>query len=81
MFPATVAIVISGIALSAVLGIALGLDLRATVTLAAIVMLGVLGLLVAAKSRSGEVEPARCPECEGLLSPNAPHCKHCGQVF
>ena len=27
--------------------------------------------------RSKRVAPATCPNCAGVVSPNAPYCKHC----
>ena len=51
------------------------------VILGFIVLFGALAIAVADKARSGAVQPASCPECGGLISPNAPHCKHCGEVF
>ena len=73
-----VAIVIAGLAVAAALAIAVGLDTMGTIILALIMATGLLAIAVVRKSREGAVRPAQCPECGGLLSPNAPYCKHCG---
>ena len=73
-----VAIVVAGLAIAAALAIAVGLDATGTIILALVFATGVLALAVVRKSREGVVRPAQCAECGGLLSPNAPYCKHCG---
>jgi hypothetical protein len=45
------------------------------VVLTFIVALAVLGIRMIFRSRA--VEPAVCPNCGGVVSPNAPYCKHC----
>jgi hypothetical protein len=61
------------------LGIGVGLDVAAISILISMVALGVLAIVIARKSDSGEaIGPATCEECGGLISPNAPYCKHCG---
>lgn len=67
-----------GLALAVGLAIARGLDAVALVILCAMIALGALAVAIARKTGSGGVEPARCRECGGLNSPNAPYCKHCG---
>lgn len=75
------AIVALGLALCLALAIREGLDVRGAVTLVFIVTFGVLAFGVIRKSATGRVQPARCPACSGLNSPNAPYCKHCGAHF
>ncbi|MFN2489788.1 MAG: hypothetical protein ABR529_08650 [Actinomycetota bacterium] len=55
-----------------------GIDVVALVIIVLTVALGALGIAVARKAGRGAVAPARCAECDGLVSPNAPYCKHCG---
>ena len=78
MKSAAVAIFVLGIALVLGLALASGVDATGGVILALIVVLGALGIAVARKSATGAVQPAECPSCGGLVSPNAPYCKHCG---
>jgi hypothetical protein len=59
-------------------GLAAGLDVFAAALLGFIVLVGALALAAAWRTRSGRVDPARCPHCGGVVSPNAPYCKHCG---
>jgi hypothetical protein len=59
-------------------GLAAGLDVFAAALLAFIVFVGGLALAAAWRTRSKRVGPARCPHCDGVVSPNAPYCKHCG---
>ena len=70
-----------GILGAVLLGFGLGFDSGALLILGFIVLFGALAIAVADKARSGAVQPASCPACGGLISPNAPHCKHCGEVF
>lgn len=62
-----------------VLGIGVGLDVAAISILATMIALGVLAIAIAKKSETGAVGPATCSACGGLMSPNAPYCKHCNQ--
>jgi hypothetical protein len=73
-----IAIVIAGLGVAAALAIAVGLDSTGTIILTLILVTGFLAIAVVRKSGEGVVGPAQCPECGGLLSPNAPYCKHCG---
>jgi hypothetical protein len=73
-----IVIVIAGLGVAAALAIAVGLDATGTIILALILATGLLAIAVVRKSGDGVVRPAQCPECGGLLSPNAPYCKHCG---
>ena len=74
----TIAIVVAGVAAAVLLGIAVGVDAGGVVIFGILFGLGILAIAVARKATTGEVEPARCSECEGLVSPSAPYCKHCG---
>lgn len=40
-------------------------------------VLAVAALGLSMLVRSKRVEPAVCPHCSGVVSPNAPYCKHC----
>ena len=70
-----------GIAGAVLLGLGVGFDSGSLIIHGFIVMFGALGIAVADKAKSGTVQPATCPSCGGLISPNAPHCKHCGATF
>jgi hypothetical protein len=75
---AVLALVAAGILGTLGLWVATGFDRTLGIILAFIVAFGVLAVAVLDKARSGTVAPARCEECGGLISPNAPYCKHCG---
>lgn len=77
MFAGTWLIVGAGIAMSLLFGLALGLDVTALVILVSIVAVGAMAVAAAGKARRREAGPARCERCGGLISPNAPYCKHC----
>ena len=70
-----------GIAGAVLLGLGLGFDSTSLVILGFIVLFGGLAIAIADKANRGAVHPATCPSCGGLISPNAPHCKHCGETF
>ena len=70
-------VVIAGIALAFLLGLERGFDVTGLVIFSLIVGVGALALAVVRKSGGGTVGPATCGECGGLISPNAPYCKHC----
>jgi len=70
------AIVVVGVVACASAAIAVGMDAMGTGVLAAIVVVGAAA--IAATRKMGRVGPASCEECGGLVSPNAPYCKHCG---
>ena len=80
MSAAVTVLVALGVALALALGARAGLDVLGAVLLAAIVAFGALVVAVARRARGGRVMPARCSECDGLVSPNAPYCKHCGSA-
>ncbi len=73
-----IAIVLLGLALSGGLAVAGGLDLTGAIILAFVVAIGVLAIAVVKRSTTRTVRPGECPACGGLVSPNAPYCKHCG---
>jgi hypothetical protein len=74
----TIVIVVVGVALAGAVGLAGGFDAASLLYFGIIVALGALAIAVARKSGTGAVGPRRCPQCGGLISPNAPYCKHCG---
>ena len=78
MRPAVVALVVLAEAVAVVLGIATGFDTTAVVILVLTVVMGALAIAVTGKARFGNVGPAHCQSCGGVVSPNAPYCKHCG---
>ncbi len=73
-----VTIIVAGVAVAFVLGFVVGFDAVGVVIFSLIVLVGALGVGAVWKFRSGEVDPARCRDCGGLISPHAPYCKHCG---
>jgi len=77
MRAAAIAIVVFGMGLSAVLAFVIGLDATGAVILALLAGTGALAIAVSRKSTLDAVSPAECPSCGGLISPNAPYCKHC----
>ena len=74
-----VTIVGFGIGLALLLGFLYGFDSAAVSMLFALVALGALAIAVARGKERGMTAPATCGSCGGLMSPNAPYCKHCGQ--
>lgn len=74
----TVAVVALGLALSVTLGVARGFDAVALTILALMTLVGAVAIAVARRSGRRTVSPATCAECGGVISPNAPYCKHCG---
>lgn len=78
MTAAVVVTVVTGVILSVMIGLKRGGFTAASLLLLGLVVgFGALAIIVARKSRSGLVEPRACPHCGGLISPNAPYCKHC----
>ncbi len=63
------------------LGIAGGLDVQGVTILMLAIAAGVLAVAVARRAEGGFVDPAVCDSCGGLVSPNAPYCKHCGATL
>ena len=75
---ATIALVVVGIALVVSVAFVSGADAATVFYLVPILLLGLVAVGVAVKTRAGRVAPAQCHECGGLVSPNAPYCTHCG---
>ena len=73
-----VAIVVLGVALAVALAVTRGLDVTGGLMLGLLVGVGVLALAVVRKAGGSGIAPATCRECGGVVSPNAPYCKHCG---
>lgn len=80
MIQAVVTFVLTGIVAAVLLGLGVGFDPTAYLILALIVLTGVGAVLIARRFRAGLAEPARCADCGGLISPNAPYCKHCNST-
>ena len=76
MKPFVWALVIAGVAACAGAALAAGLDPTGVVIFAGIVAVG--GAAIASTRKTDRIQPAGCAECGGLISPNAPYCKHCG---
>lgn len=74
----TVAIVVAGILMALALGLRQGFDPTSVTILVLILVVGGISIAVADRSQRGAVGPAHCEACGGVLSPNAPFCKHCG---
>lgn len=74
-----IGVVVTGLVMAVALGLEYGFDTAAVSMLFALVVLGALAIAVARGKERGLTAPARCGSCGGLLSPNAPYCKHCGQ--
>lgn len=78
----TVAIFVGvGVVAAVLLGIGMGFDTGAYVLLGSIVLVAILAVVVARKSQTGAAGPRSCPSCGGLISPNAPYCKHCNEAI
>ena len=75
---ATIALVVAGMALAVALGISYGFDTTGVVILAFVVAFGALSVAVVRTKALNRVVPARCHDCDGLISPSSPYCKHCG---
>ena len=78
MSGAVTVLVALGVALAVALTVRAGVDPLGVVLLGLIVALGALGIAVARRSGTDRVNPAICDACGGLVSANAPYCKHCG---
>lgn len=75
---ATFVIVGAGLLLALALGFRQGFDTTSITILVFIVVTGAAAIAAVERSRRGAVGPARCDSCEGVISPQAPYCKHCG---
>lgn len=71
--------VLLGLFSAIVFGYTAGFDVAALLILATLFAVGLLAIVVTRKSEQGVGGPARCASCGGLMSPNAPYCKHCGE--
>lgn len=71
--------VISILGFAAVTGFSYGFDDVAIGLFFGLVLIGSLAIAVARGQDKGIARPAQCGSCGGLLSPNAPYCKHCGE--
>lgn len=78
MRAATVAFVAVGLALALALGVDQGFDTTSITILVLIALVGALAIAAAGKFEGQRVTPGRCAECNGVISRNAPYCKHCG---
>ena len=78
MMPWVTGIVVAGVGLAVVLGAGRGFDAVSLTLFLGIVGLGVLAIAIARRAAAGTVRAGRCESCGGLISPNAPTCKHCG---
>jgi hypothetical protein len=78
--PVFIAVIVTGTALAVALGVSRGFDAYAVVILVLIVAVGALAIATLNRWSGGSVQPGTCEECGGLISPNAPYCKHCGAV-
>jgi drug/metabolite transporter (DMT)-like permease len=72
------AVVVAGVALIVVGGIATSFDATTLTVLFLAVVVGAAAIAMSRRFSSGAVAPAQCEECGGLLSPSAPYCNHCG---
>ena len=73
-----VAIVAGGVGFALWVGARRGFDPVSLMILAGIVALGALAIAAARRAGAGLVGPDHCGGCGGLISANAPVCKHCG---
>lgn len=78
MSAAVTVVVAAGLVVVIALSLTRGVDAVAIVLLVLIAAMGATGVAVARRANRGSVAPASCPECNGLVSPHAPYCKHCG---
>ncbi len=75
-----ITVVIVGSAVALVLGLAAGMDKVAIVLFGSVIGAGFLVVAAVGRMGSGTVAPGHCVSCGGLISPNAPYCKHCGET-
>jgi hypothetical protein len=73
-----IALVAVGVIAVGAAALAGGTDAVGLTLLGAIAAVGAMGVAAARRAARGSIAPARCRECEGLVSPHAPYCKHCG---
>ena len=77
---AAVLLIIAGIAFAVVLGLNRGFDPFSGLIFVLVVALGVLGIAIVLRANETSVRVGRCGECGGVISPDAPSCKHCGAL-
>ena len=77
MLQAVVTFVLTGIVAAVLLGLGVGFDPTAYLILGLIALTGLGAVMIARRFKAGLASPARCDECGGYISPNAPYCKHC----
>ena len=75
---AVAGLVVAGIFLAVLYALAGGFDTLGWVLFALLVFQGALTIAAVWSSRSRRVGPVTCEVCGGLVSRNAPYCKHCG---
>jgi hypothetical protein len=73
-----ITVIVAGIALALALGVSRGFDAVGIVIFVLIVAVGALAIAALRRWDTGSVQPATCDSCGGVISPNAPYCKHCG---
>lgn len=74
----TWAIVGAGLVLALALGLRQGFDATSAAILVVSALVGAVAIAAVRRSERGAVGPARCSSCDGVVSANAPYCKHCG---
>ena len=75
---ATWGIVGAGVLLALALGFRQGFDTTSITILVFIATTGAVAIAAVQRSDRGAIRPARCSSCDGVISPHAPYCKHCG---
>lgn len=78
MRAATIGVVAVGLTLALALGIDQGFDPTSVAILILIALVGALAVAAVNRSSAGVTAPAVCACCAGVISANAPYCKHCG---
>lgn len=79
MTKAVTGFVIIVLLIALLFGLNYGFDATALILFVALVAVGALAIAVARAKDEGMAAPAQCAACGGLMSPNAPYCKHCGE--
>ena len=74
----TLVIVGTGVLLALALGFRQGFDATSITILVFIAVSGAVAIAAVERSERGAIRPANCSSCDGVISPNAPYCKHCG---
>lgn len=73
-----IGIVVAASAAVIALSIGEGVDAMGALILVLIALTGVVSIALVRKAARGSVAPAQCRRCGGLVSADAPYCKHCG---